>query len=94
MCMMGMGGPPHGIPITDDVHEQYSPEMKATWDTFHDWWKKNFNGDAPVSKSTMPPEVAEALKKITEAPIPGYEGSTGVDSCYVIGVNMNLVNVN
>ncbi len=90
MCMMGIGGPPHGIPIEDDIHEQYSPEMKVAWNTFHSWWKEHFNGN-PISKSTMPPEVSKALKQIAEAPIPTYEGFTGVDSCYVIGVNMNLV---
>ncbi|OGC38959.1 hypothetical protein A3K42_00350 [candidate division WWE3 bacterium RBG_13_37_7] len=85
-----LSGPPHGIPITDDIHEQYSLEMKAAWDTFHDWWKNHFEGK-PIKRSDMPPEVSEALRQITEAPIPGYDGTTGADSCYVRGVNMNLI---
>ena len=79
-----------GMELRDLALECSKTFLKVAWNTFHSWWKEHFNGN-PVSKSTMPPEVSKALKQITEAPIPTYEGFTGVDSCYVIGVNMNLV---
>jgi hypothetical protein len=86
MCMPGL---PNGIPIEADIHEQYPDELKVAWKTFHNWWKKHFKGE-PVYRAKMPPKVAEALEKITNAPIPTLEGYTGADSCYVIGVNMFL----
>ncbi len=89
MCS-GMGVPPYGIPITDDVHKLYPPEIKKAWRSFHNWWKKNYDGVNPVSRSKMTTRVSEAFKQITEAPIPGYDGKTGKDSCYVIGVTARL----
>jgi hypothetical protein len=66
MCMPGL---PNGIPIEADIHEQYPDELKVAWKTFHNWWKKHFKGE-PVYRAKMPPKVAEALEKITNAPIP------------------------
>jgi len=89
MCM-GTGVPPYGIPITDDIHQMYPPEIQKAWRTFHNWWKNNFDGVNPVSRSKMSAKVAEALEAITNAPIPGYCDKTGKDSCYVIGINARL----
>ena len=83
MCLPS--GPPYGIPISDDVHAQYSEDVKVAWHTFHDWWTEI---DKPFSRSDMPEEVAQAMELILETPIPGYEetGATGKDSCYFVGV--------
>jgi hypothetical protein len=66
--------------------------VKKAWKTFHSWWKKTYKGHGkPVSRSAMPANVAEALKIITEAPIPDHPDKTGADSCYVNGVNSLLI---
>lgn len=82
---------PHGIPIPDDIHQQYPEDVKKAWALFDDWWHKHFTGDAPVNRSSMPKEVATAFDTIKNAPIPGYDGATGADSCYVIGVEKHLI---
>lgn len=87
MCM-GMFGPPWGIPIPPEIHEQYSPELKAAWVTFDTWWKKaqeDANGE-PVKKSDMPEDVSQAHKLICETLIPTYDDATGAESCYMVGV--------
>ncbi len=88
MCMgMGTGEPPYGIPVTDDILKLYPPGIQKAWKTFDSWWQKIFDGANRVNRSKMPSKVAEALKQITEAPIPGYDDLTGEDSCYVVSVN-------
>ena len=89
MCL-GMMQPPYGIPINAETHEKFSDEVKKAWVTFHNWWQQNFDGSNPVSRASMPPEVAAAFQKMKETPIPGYDGATGEDSCYVVGVNMHM----
>lgn len=89
MCMGMYSSPPWGIPIPEEVHEQYSSDLKAAWITFDAWWKEaqeNSDGD-PVPRSSMPDNVRQAMDLILATPIPGYEGeATGADSCYMIGV--------
>ncbi|OGM57363.1 hypothetical protein A2955_05000 [Candidatus Woesebacteria bacterium RIFCSPLOWO2_01_FULL_37_19] len=85
-------GPPYGIPIPEEVHDLYSPEVKEAWGKFDAWWKEAlYNSDGnPVSRNTMPQNVCEAMDLILQTSIPGYEedGITGADSCYMIGVLM------
>ena len=83
------GGPPYGVPIPEELHEQYAPEVKTAWETFDAWYKEacaDSNGDL-IDRSTMPIDVKEAMDLILETPIPGYDESvTGADSCYMQGV--------
>ncbi|MCL4384210.1 hypothetical protein M1116_02060 [Patescibacteria group bacterium] len=87
-----MCGPmvPMGIPITDDIHKRYSPELQAAWETFHSWLVQQ--PDWFISENDMSPEVAQARQLILAAPIPGFEseGLTGADSCYMHGVSERL----
>lgn len=84
MCF-GVISPPHGIPITKETSDLYPPEVRDAWKTFHKWWGEHFDGDC-ASRSHMTPEVQEAMHTILEAPIPGFEGATGGDSCYMVMV--------
>ena len=92
MCM-GMFGPPHGIPIPDEIHEQYSQELKKAWETFDKWWKKAQRKakGSKVSRSGMTEKVKAAEKLILETPIPTMDGFTGKDSCYMVYVQSQLV---
>jgi len=86
------GPPPHGIPIPMEVHELFPEEVKEAWAKFHAWYEevpRDENGQ--ISRSHMPREVKEAMKVVLEAPIPGYDGHTGEDSCYMVGVLSYLV---
>lgn len=83
MCMRSY---PRGIPIPDEVHQQYSEELKACWRTFDDWWH---SVEGEVSKDDMPEEVLQAYNKINETEIPGT-GQPGSASCYMIGVKSFL----
>lgn len=85
---MQYGTPNGGIPIQDEIHEQFPPEVKKAWETFHAWWREQ---DRPVSRTTMPEDIKQALMIMKEAPIPGYEGAHGSDSCYVLGVEANMI---
>jgi hypothetical protein len=87
-CYMSM---PCGIPIPDQVHNQYPKNVRDAWEKFDTWWHQHYTGDGPVYRSTIPADILEALRIITEAPIPGYNGATGADSCYVIGVTGLIV---
>jgi hypothetical protein len=92
---MGFGsyeyGPPYGVPITSDVHEQYTDELKNAWEKFDAWWK-SVSAEALdaglIDRKSMPDDVRDAWKLILETPIPGYEeqGFAGKDSCYMITV--------
>lgn len=86
MCM-GYSGPPFGIPIPPDIHEQYSDELKAAWETFDAWWKKDHEG--LPSRSQMPQDVAEAMNLICETEIP-TTGENGDKSCYMVSVEAAL----
>lgn len=87
---MEMFSPPFGIPIPEKVHDQYSPELKAAWVKFHDWWKKvNQDEKESIEKASMPEDVRKAYDLINKTPIPGYE-QTGSESCYMIAVNTQL----
>lgn len=84
---------PAGIPIPNDVHEQYAPNIKAAWTTFHEWWVKardDADGEL-VDSNKMPANVREAYDLINGTPIPARDdGATGADSCYMIGVNAQM----
>gem|GEM_PF-1322336 len=87
--MMGFG-PPFGVPITDDIHQQYSPGLKVAWKTFDDWWKEQ---GRPARLADMPEDVKAAFDLVRETPIPGYpddEGPLGAESCYMVGVCSQL----
>jgi len=92
MCMgYGSYGPPFGIPIPPEVHEQYSDELKDAWVKFDDWWKSvsdTLSENGSIDRNSMPDDVKAAYELILETPIPGYEeeGYTGKDSCYMIGI--------
>jgi len=93
MCM-GMSGPPFGIPISEENHQQYSKDLKKAWETFDGWWKTVHRDERGfVKESDMPDKVKSAMTKICNAPIPGYEDmeATGKDSCYMKGVLSSLI---
>jgi len=85
----GFGEPPFGIPISDEVHKQYSDELKKAWVAFDNWFKQaqeSSDGEL-IIRETMPKDVADAMQLILDTSIPGYEGSyTGKDSCYMVYV--------
>jgi len=87
MCRGALFGPPHGIPIPSEIHEQFPKRVKEAWNTFDEWWK---SVEKPASKATMPKKVGNAMQIILNAPIPGHEGATGADSCYIAGVQMQM----
>jgi hypothetical protein len=82
------GGLPYGIPIEEEVHNQFSEPVKEAWKLFNDWWTKVYIEAhfVFVDESTMPADVKAARELILETPIPGYDGYTCKDSCYMIGV--------
>ncbi len=86
--MCHFNGPPYGIPIPHEVHEQFPQEVKTAWETFNDWWQ---NVPTSISHKDMPENIAKAYETMKAAPIPGYGGATGKDSCYVQAVEMRLV---
>ena len=89
MCMgRACGTPNGGIPIQRHTHEQFPKEVQDAWEKFHNWVMEQVR---PVSRASMPPDISEAYTMMKEAPIPGYEGSYGKDSCYVHGVEDNMV---
>lgn len=91
MCH-GMYAPPYGLPIPEEVHNQFPIEVQAAWTAFDKWWKSApRNEDGLVKKSDMPEPVSQAMSLILEAPIPGADGATGADSCYMIGVQGSMV---
>lgn len=89
MCMR-FGGPPYGIPIPQDIHDQYPGKIKKAWEVFDKWWQKAQKSGGPIRRSDMPKGVTRAMQDILEAPIPGHDGATGADSCYMIGVQAQL----
>lgn len=89
MCMMDFGMGPHGIPIPEEVHQEYSDELKGYWEIFDNWWH-SVREMGNVSKKDMPEEVLVAYNKIMETEIPGT-GHPGSESCYMNGVNMMLL---
>lgn len=89
MCCQGFYGPPYGIPIEEETHNRYSPQLKSAWRVFDKWWQKvrqESSGDL-IDRNSMPPDVKSAYDLIKSTPIPGIEDSTGADSCYMIGVD-------
>lgn len=89
MCMgYGFGTPNGGVPIPMRIHDQFSPEVKEAWVTFDGWWQSQ---DPPASRASMPLLVAQAFEIMKNAPIPEYDGYFGKDSCYVRGVENQLV---
>ncbi len=92
MCMRSYcGGPPYGIPIPHEVHEQFPEEIKSAWETFNDWWQNVLAAGNLISRKNMPKNIARAYEIMKAAPIPGYDGATGEDSCYIQGVEMRFV---
>jgi hypothetical protein len=89
-CCKPFDGPPYGIPLLRETVEQMPADVQKAWDVFDAWWHKQFKG-APVSRSTMTPEAKEALEKILASPIPGYDGVTCAESCYMVEVMELLV---
>ncbi len=90
---MGMGfqSLPVGIPIPDEVHDLFPDNVKEAWKVFDGWWQGQGASGGPIKRSAMPDEVKAAEKVILEAPIPGYGGATGKDSCYMVFVQANLI---
>ena len=43
-----------------------------------------------VDRKSMPADVKAAMDLILKTPIPGYEGYTCADSCYMVGVRMMM----
>lgn len=82
--------PPYGIPIPAEIHDEFPEEVKKAWETFHQWWVENFDG-CSVRRSSMPEDVKNAFQIMQNAKIPRYDGATGADSCYVMGVNRYLI---
>lgn len=89
MCF-NMYGPPYGIPIPPEVHDQYAQGVKDAWETFDRWWKSFKDAEDLPTRKNMPQDVAHAMTTILEAPIPGEDGATGKDSCYMISVLAQL----
>lgn len=84
---------PKGIPISAAVHEQFPDDVKAAWDVLNNWWqdaREKSKGEL-IPMSTMPARAKEAMELINRTPIPGYDGYTGADSCYMQGVVGRLV---
>jgi hypothetical protein len=78
------------IRIPGYIHEQFPDEVKAAWETFHEWWEAQ--EEEHPKRSDMPQEVAQAYEIIKKAQIPGQpEGTTCEQSCYVIGVEKMLI---
>ena len=93
MCCGCGGGPPYGIPIEADTQALYSDELNAAWNKFDAWWQKALQENSdfePIDRKLMPEDVKAAMELIKETPIPGFEGFTGADSCYIIGVEMQM----
>lgn len=92
MCMGMRSGPPYGIPIPREIHELYSDELKQAWVTFDAWWKEaSSETEGPISRSSMPEEVKQAMHLILDTAIPEHEGATGRDSCYMTGVQSRMI---
>lgn len=90
MCFSMHQGPPFGVPIPDETHEKFPPEVKAAWEKFDGWWKQAQDGEVEMSRSAMPADVRQAMETIKSSPIPDSEGYTGADSCYMVGVEGQL----
>jgi hypothetical protein len=72
---------------------KYSDALKKAWLKFDAWWQQtlqNATDFEPIDRSLMPEDVKAAMKLIKETPIPGFEPYTGADSCYIIGVEMQM----
>jgi len=80
---------PRGIPIPGHIHDQFPDNVKEAFETFDAWWKQQTN--RPVKRDTMPSEIAAAFQTIKQAEIPEHEDTTCEESCYVIGVEDNLI---
>ena len=88
MCMCGMRRP-RGIPIPGYIHDQFPDNVKDAFSTFDAGWKQQTN--RPVKRDTMPPEVATTFQTIKQAEIPEHGTTTCEESCYVLGVEDNLI---
>lgn len=92
MCC-GCCGMQMGIPIEDETHNLYSAELKEAWAKFDAWWKQAQESTKEfelIDRKTMPADVKAAMELILKTPIPGWDGYTGADSCYMIGVQMMM----
>jgi len=78
-----MQTPFRGVPIPQEIHDQFPQEVKDAWAKFHSWWMSQ-GGSA--SSDSMPPDIKEAFEIMKDAPIPEHEGFFGRDSCYVHGI--------
>ncbi len=76
-----------GIPLTTDLHEQFSEDVKEAFKTFHQWWQQNHKSPKLINMST---KVKEAYTLIRATEIPGYPGITCDESCYIKSVNSKL----
>ena len=89
MCMGHMfNTPTGGVLIPDYIQDLYPKEIQDAWDNFHNWW---IDQERPVSRASMPPDVAKAFELIKTSPIPEHDGLTGADSCYVLIVESQLI---
>jgi len=78
-----------GIPITKELIQKFPKEVQQAWKVFDEWWHKQDSW--PVKGKNMPEEVQKAFEIMKKAPIPGHEGCTGKDFCYIRGVMNNLI---
>ena len=93
-CHSGFDGPPYGIRIPQETHQKFPLKVKWAWKLFDIWYKNALrrSDNGVVSRTSMPKLIAWALEVIKAAPIPGRrDGAKGIDSCYVRGVEMQLV---
>lgn len=90
MCFGAFAGPPFGVPIPDEIHDQYSPELKEAWRVFDEWYKSQPE-EGLLSRSEMPADASAAMRLICDTPIPVYDGVLGSGSCYMIFVSARLI---
>jgi len=92
MCMGLFCGLPYGLPVTGEMHDQMPENVKTSWALFNEWWEKALrDDDGKVSRKDMPEDVVQAMHVVLQASIPGYDGCTMEESCYMIGVQSLLV---
>jgi len=93
MCCMYMNVGHPGIAILDEIHKKYPKNVQKAWEILNSWVKKAQvdSEDGYIKRSDMPKDVREAMQLILDTLIPGYEGATGKDSCYMIKLCSALI---
>ncbi len=80
--------PSGGIPIPQAIHVQFPENVQAAWLTFHTWLMEQ---ERPLSRKSMPVDVAAAYEIMKNEPIPEHEGYFGRDSCYVVSLENEMI---